>query len=469
MSSIQAKVINTSYYSTGFPQLKSSNYIERENFIAEIKNTFEKDKSIVFLSGENDIGKTSFCAEFVRKNNNSLSLFFNEYNSLDLNVEFVRINLYNQIEYFLGNEIKDENAFISSEKYRLALFNLKKRFRKGRDLIYLIVDGLSCRGSAHLDNVMKIFEEIPFGEDHFKFIITGSSDEFVKLNKSFERIPIKDISLIGFTNHQVELFLGSENYTSIRNFDILETTRNYPGRLGVLKRLLDNDNIEVKEIGKSSDYKNWLDLDTSKINFDDSETSLILSLLSLSDKNFSVKDISLILQKPIEKVSDIIEKIHIINSEGNNIIFISTAHAKFIAGLMRANKQAIQKLLIKFYASDQSLDNTYLLSKLLSEQKKYKEVSELIDEKFIEGTIKTTGSIERVNETIDLGFRSSEEMKAYANSYKFSVQGSIIQELDNYQFWESEILARISLKDFLGAINLAEKAVLKVDRLKLLL
>jgi hypothetical protein len=52
--------------------------------------------------------------------------------------------------------------------------------------------------------------------------------------------------------------------------------------------------------------------------------------------------------------------------------------------------------------------------------------------------------------------------------WRYSIQGSIVNELDNYLFWESEINARISIDDFYGAISLANSAVLKVDRLHLL-
>ena len=72
-----------------------------------------------------------------------------------------------------------------------------------------------------------------------------------------------------------------------------------------------------------------------------------------------------------------------------------------------------------------------------------------------------------VNESLQLGVEASKSMGKHAELWRFSIQGSIVNELDNYQFWESEVIARISLQDFSGAIDLASTAILNIDRLRL--
>tara|TARA_R110000851_G_C13101390_1_gene568464 strand:+ start:2132 stop:7066 length:4935 start_codon:yes stop_codon:yes gene_type:complete len=468
MNSIEPQIIDIFYYSLGFPNRDWKNLIERDNFISEINSIFENSKDVIFLSGQDDIGKTTFCGQYCKKNpTNTISVFFNQYNSLDLTVDFLRMNIFYQIQFLLGNEIENDGEYISSEMYRLAFFNLRKKFRRTTNKIILVVDGLENRGSSSNEAIKKILDEIPFGEDNLKILISGSSEEYSEKIEEIKKINFQNFSLVGFTQHQLKEYLGTENFNKINDSDLIKITKNYPGRLEVLKRLLE-EGIELKKIGESNNYQNWIDLDISKINIEEPVTSVLLSLMALTDKTFSVNDIKLITGYKENIIQEALKNIHIVKIENLSLKFISTAHANYINNILRANKIKIEKLLIKFYGSNRSLDNTYQLSKLYAKQKKWKEITELIDTNFIEGTINSTGSIERVNETINLGFKSCEQMKSYPESYRFSVQGSIVNELDNYQFWESEILARIALKDFRGAVNLAEKAILKIDRLRLL-
>src|SRR5690606_17095691 len=78
------------------------------------------------------------------------------------------------------------------------------------------------------------------------------------------------------------------------------------------------------------------------------------------------------------------------------------------------------------------------------------------------------GSLKLVNESLDLGIEASSNLGKYNDLWRFSIQGSIVNELENQTFYESEIEARIAIDDFVSTIRLAESAVLKIDRFRLL-
>lgn len=467
-----AQIIDSNYLSIGFPLRDWENLIERDNFIDSITSKLDGENKIVYLSGEEEgIGKTTLLGQFCKRNSsNIISLFFNPHHSLDLDLNYLRSNLYDQIEHHIGGEISENNRdnFITIENYKLAWFNLKKKHRNSQNKIYLTIDGLESRGSNFNQIVSKLLREIPYGDEYLRVIITGSSKKFQELCPEFKNINSEEISVIGLTNHQMEEFLGKDVLEKIYDRrDLIKATKGYPGRLEVLKRII-NDGVDIEQISNSKNFKNWIDLDTGKIDLDDPLNSLIFSLLALSETRLSSVDISKISEKSIVEIDEKLKTIHVIEEVEKKIQFISLAHANYFNTLLRGKKRQVDDLLIRHYASSNTLIDKFELSKLYANQKKWNKIPELINERFLEETIKDTGSIDRVIESIDLGLKSSQEMKHYSEVFKFCVQGSIVNELDNYLFWESEIKARISLSDFVGAINLAERAVLKVDRLRLL-
>ncbi|WP_424002637.1 hypothetical protein [Maribacter sp. IgM3_T14_3] len=466
-----ADIIDINYLSTGFPVKQWKDLIERENFIDSISSKFENDNRIVYLSGEEGTGKTTLLGQFCKKYfKNSFSLFFNPYHSIDLDINFLRSNLHDQIQCYLGKPelINEDESFVTKEKYRLAWFNLKKKQKNSRQKIYLIIDGLESRGASNEKTIKELLKVIPFGEDYLNVIISGSPDYFKGVHSDLLSVKAEEISMIGFTNHQSREFLGSETLSVIGDRDdLIKATKGYPNRLEVLKRLI-SDGTEIEEISNTNNFQSWIDLDTNKIDLEEPIVSLLLSLLALSDKRLSILELSKISETSEEEISIKINGTHVLEKVGETIQFISLAHAKYFKSLLRGKQRQVDNLFIRYYGSSDALRDKFELTKIYASQKNWSKIPSIINEKFLEETIKDSGSIEKVNESIDLGFQSSQEMKKYSQVYKYCVQGSIVNELDNYLFWESEIQARIALNDFVGAINLAERAVLKSDRLRLL-
>ena len=464
-------IVNLQYFSIGFPSKDWNSLIERENFLDTIQTKLEGKTSLLYLSGDEGIGKTTLLGQFCRKNHKkAISIFFNPFNNLDLDLNFMRSNLTSQINFLLGHDkLEDEkDAFVSSEEYRLSLFGLNKKFRGKQGKVYLVIDGLENRNEAEKTKVVKLLKEIPFGADTFKIILSGTRKDFENLNPELKKQNSDEISIIGFANHEMEEFFGKSVYNILKqNPELLKSAKGMPNRLEVLKRLLDTG-IDVEKITKTPNFKNWLDLDTEGIDLTEPIISQILSITALNENQFSPKEVSQIITIKEKVVLEKIEETHVLQTINNKVQYISTHHQRFFKSLLRSQQKNVEELLIVYYASGSSLNSKFELSKLYANQKKWNKIPGIISESYIEGTLQETGSIERVNESINLGFMSSEKMKKYSDAYKFSFQGSVVNELDNYLFWESEIKARISLNDFKGSIDLAERAVLKVDRLRLL-
>jgi len=465
-----SEIINLNYFSVGFPNKDWTSLLERENFIESISSEFQKGKKIVFLSGEDGTGKSTLLAQYCKKNfKNSLSVFFNPFHTLDLNLDYLRANLTSQIKFILNPKGKDHenDDFVSPDKYRIALLNLKKKFRNSKGQINIIIDGLEKRSVSDEEVISKIFKELPFGEEYINFVISGSSKIFKGAFNDLEKFDNQEINVIGFSNHQIEEYF--KKYPEVvQNYpELLKITKGYPGRLEVLKSLLDQGH-DIEQIPNNDNFKSWIDLDTEKIDLKDPLINQTLSLIALGNQNLTINELGKITESQNKEISLIVSNIHILESKNGVVQFISEQYSQYFKSLLIFNQRKIEAILVKYYVASDTVIAKFELSKIYQTQKKWNKIIELIDESYLTGTIQSTGSIEKVNESVNLGFLSAEQLKQYSKIYKYSFQGSIINELDNYLFWESEIMARISLKDFAGAINLAEKAVLKVDRLRLL-
>jgi len=64
---MSVKVVDTTFYSIGFPNENWGDLINRNNYISQIEDYFSDEIKILFLEGEEDAGKTTLCAQFAKK------------------------------------------------------------------------------------------------------------------------------------------------------------------------------------------------------------------------------------------------------------------------------------------------------------------------------------------------------------------------------------------------------------------
>jgi archaellum biogenesis ATPase FlaH len=470
MSKQNIRVIDTTFYSDGFPLESMDQLLTRTNYLSQIEDGIQSGEKIIFLEGEEDSGKTTLAAQFVKKHvNSTISVFFNPLNNLDYEIDYFCTNAVLQISHLLKEQLTEENSkLISTEKYRQSLYQLRKFLRKKRDIINLVIDGLENEVKEKPEFIRNLFSILPLGEEHFRFIISGNKSDFLLAYNKLKREDSKQIFITGFSDAETIQYLGVTK--SIQNSikDLYKVTKGYPGRLKTLKRLIQRDGYSLEQISSNTTYNTWLELDCASIDLNIPKNNVIISLLSLTDYSFSREDIARICLLNVDEVDDIALKSPIIDSSEKLIRITSTAHRRYLSNILRGNKEKINDLLIAYYADNTSLNSLIDLPKLYSDKKEWGKVINLLDEQYFNKILEQTGSLKTVSETLKLGVQASENSNSHSDLLRYSIQGSIVNELDNYLFWESEIEARISIQDFIGAISLAESAIVLVDRLKLL-
>lgn len=459
----ETNLIDNSYYSLGFPRLED--LVSRRNIISNINHLlFESDEhEIIFLNGEEESGKTVLCGQFGKQNTEVITVFFNSMSNIDFRIEFLYSNVVCQIKHILGKEEAEihTDTFIDKEEYNKCIHQLRRSKKK---TIVLVIDGLDDQTLERKEFIQELFDEIPFGQQPFKFLISGARKEFLELLPKLKKIKSKELTLNGFSSLEVMNFLSIDNEKYLD--EIFSVTRGLPGRLKTLKRNL-KEGIEIEEILKSNDYREIIANDCNQLDLEDPKINSILSLLSLSEKQFNIDFLAQVIEINSEEILNVLSPIKII--EINDFVqIVSNSHRNYLSNKLRGNRSKVNELLIRYYSEDESLESIVQLPSLYSDQKDWEKIITLLNEDYLTRILEETGSLKIVNQCLELGIEASKKVSKHKDLWRYSLQGSIVNELDNYLFWESEIDARTSIKDYTGAITLADSAMLKVDRLSLL-
>jgi hypothetical protein len=470
MTESELKVIDTTFHSEGFPDEKWDQLITRTNYISQIEDGILNGIHLFFIKGEEDSGKTTLAAQIVRKHiNSTISVFFNPSNTLDYEIDYFCRNVVLQIGVLLKDASNEDNAqLISTEQYKQSLYHLRKFIKRNRTKINLVIDGLEDRVTEMPEFIRTLFSIMPFGENYFNIIISGGREDFISTYSKLKREESKEISVMGFSDTETLKYLNVTETTPNSIRDLYKVTKGYPGRLKTLRRLMTFEGYTLEKISKTTTYNSWLEIDCQSVDLNSSKNNVILSLLSFTENSFSRDEIAKICSLDTKEVENIVDELPILEATDKYVIITSNAHKRYLANILRANKSKVNELLIRFYAENESINSLRDLPRLYSEKKEWAKVIQLLDDQYLHRILEKTGSLKVVNETLELGVSACEKSNRYSDLLRYSIQGSIVNELDNYLFWESEIEARISIQDFVGAISLAESAVVLVDRLRLL-
>tara|TARA_R110000764_G_scaffold1355_1_gene5354 strand:+ start:329 stop:6133 length:5805 start_codon:yes stop_codon:yes gene_type:complete len=468
---LDAILLDNIYFSVGFPIEKWNELIDRNNYISQIEGYFDKGADIVFIEGEEDSGKTTLCAQYAKKEGDSvISIFFNPHNDMDYEIGFYCTNFINQAQNILGHENTSEDTFYGLEEYRHYPFLLRKYLKKTKGQLTIILDGLESLNSKQNEFLKTLLSSVPFGDSSFRIIISGEEQDFIDFHPKLKKQKSKSINLAGFSDPEIINYLEIKEVEAKdkRIKDLYKITKGLPGRLKILKRLLHEEDVSLDEISNSRSYSHWLEYDCNSIDLNDENNNKIVSLLALKDKSYPIKEIGSICSIDLQQAEKIISSTSIFEKVGDNIRLSSQAHKQYFANLLRGNKKTVDEMLVNYYASENSITSLIELPRLHANSHEWDKVINILNEDYLPRIVESTGSLKIVNESLELGIEASKSMGKHSELWRFSVQGSIVNELDNYLFWESEIKARIAIHDFTGAVSLAESAVLKIDRLRLL-
>lgn len=454
------------------------NEVKRDNIIQTIEKKLY-DLDVLFIEGEEGIGKTALLNQFVRKNpNNCFAYFIDVKDSDDYSILSILQTFCNQMHFETKKEeLQDlfQNQFYDEDflkKYFSSNSYLLTNNRKSSKIFYFILDGLDKISIENQNEIKEqILDKIPYEKSNIKLIVTGKPNKnLLKSHSIYDKQ-----EMIFLSNDDSHTILG-KNISQDQFEEINKVCQNNAGKIVFFRDLINRIGINTVIDKLSSDMKSiyqYLWNNYKENNNNSSEVSdLLLAILAYNDKKYNTEKIAKLLGLNHNQTIDLIKQIPFIrkNTKGSyEYIFDGLANfakTKLLKYKNKINKIVVDYLLNNFESIDSLVDlpefyrdtgNKDGLMKLLTNEQ-WKHLL-LASEKI--------SVVSRVSNVALETIQDENDNKYIPTLLKYSVLKSALKELSRTTVWQYEIASSLVLGDYVEAGNLANIAFLKEDKLKM--
>ena len=445
--------------------------IPRDNIHQSIETILESDVDLVTIEGPEGIGKSTLLAQFAeRQLNRCICMFVKPTSRLAYDPALLRADLCNQINWILsGKEIASERAGKQSF-YLKSLMELQRRARRPRERFYFVVDGLEDLPSDD-ECLQNILDLLPFGLPHFRFLISGSSSEILRLTK--HRLTSKSVMVTGFTLGETTKFFADVSVSDELINEFFKACKCVPSRLAAFKRIIQSG---VSPASLSEQLPDTL-MDAFKLEWkvvgdeNDLQRS-VLAVLAYDNRRLSTEAVAAILGASSTEVDGALRPLTFIEqppTQGGEVRFVSEAFKRFAQLQLSGQKDQVRSRTITALLRDPvSGDSLTYLPGYLKESGRLPDLLAFLSPEHLVAMVRSSEDLVLVRQKASLGVRAAIDLDKDDDLYRFGLQEAIIGELDGCEVSRSEVRARMALDDYDSALALAQATVLKQDRLRLL-
>jgi hypothetical protein len=465
----KSEVMDLTTISHNFPTLPDPE-IQRENYLDTIETMFDGVTELVVVEGDEGIGKTTLLAKFaLRYPNNAISLFVRPTNRWAYDPEMLSLNLANQLQWLLtGSEI-DPTEGVDEGVFRRLLFELCRRSR--RQSFYFVLDGLqeSQDLANHLQEV--ILDSLPIGTKGIRFLMSG---DFSKLPDNIrQRIGCRSFRLSVLSLDDTDKFLKAigQNVDLRDVEEIHKICHGIPGRLAVVKRILDSSNVKTLLDEMPDKLSDLFGIEWRVVDTNNEQLRLLLGIMAHDRKRHSIDDLAHLVGISSTDVKSQLEHLSfiVISPDTCEVEFASESFRKYAAEQLRDIKRQVNELIVDFLLKQP--DSEMALSDLplyLQQTGRLQNLIEYLSPEKFTRMVECSQSLLPVQRQAHMGVVAARDLQRPPDLMRFSLQESLINELNGAEVLRSEIEARIALNDYESAMSLAQSSMLKEDRLHLL-
>lgn len=445
--------------------------IRREHLLDTIDKIFEGGTHLIVIEGVEGIGKTTLLAQYAKRYpHHALSLFIKPSSRLAYAPEYLKLDLSEQIHWILYKEVFDSK--LADESFlHTQLPILQKRAQKNLKPFYFIIDGLHDipkEDSRIKDIILK--DILPIGLKWFYFLLSGDLKQLCgDMHKS---VSCKSFPLPTFSVYETEKYLKDLDVTRQEFEDVCKICKGIPGHLAIVRRMLQSG-ANIKSILDEDPDKlpDFLAMECRKIKEASYDQKKILAVIAYGRKTYSIDELARILALEKSTIEGFLLGLGIvtIDSQKTQVCFISEAHRKYATKQLHDLKEEVNNLLIDDLLKDANSDTALLyLPDHYEQAGRLNELLDYLTPDYFTKVLEHSQSMNSIQHRADLGLTTARKLERDGALVRFSLQKSIITELEGIEIWRSEIEARMALKDYDAAMALAQSAVLKEDRLHLL-
>jgi hypothetical protein len=460
------KIIDLPYIS-GMEELPTD-YIKRDAILNQIDKALALN-DIIFICGDEGIGKTTILTDFVLQNSqNTISFFVNEFDKYTYSFDCMLDRLYSQIYFYNKGDITEVSPDLNL--YNSVQGDLRKKIKSKRKSMFFVFDGLDNLTSKELDQIIPLIEILPWKSA--KFIFSGKKDLFNRFYS--QKLNCASLDIYNFGLHETkEYFKGICSDDS----ELLEihklSKKGIPSKLKELKLLCNNNGgvanfLKTDDLSEKTNYleKIWDDVDENN-----DVLNKIIALIVFSDIDLKLTSICEILGIEKKVLEENIKEVTFIKIIDERIIFQVDTIRSFSKNKLKKLEGNINNLLIDYYELKQdSEESMFNLPHLYSKAKQWEKITQFFTTDAFIHFIDKYQTIVNINSHFSIAYNASKNTKIKFDEarLRFALHKSSIIGLEKHELWESEIEARVLLGDYDQSLTLANSALLKEDRLKLL-
>jgi len=197
----------------------------------------------------------------------------------------------------------------------------------------------------------------------------------------------------------------------------------------------------------------------------------ILALITFGRKIYSVSEISRILNLDISIVEKTLKSFTILKADNDKrcIDFVSESIRKFASKQLQNKKEEITNALIDDLLKDIESDNTLnLLPDYYEQAGRFDDLLNFLSPEYFSKILERSQSLYLIRQKAEMGLRSSQKLNQDMALMRFSMQKSVISELEVTEMWRSEIEALMALERYDSALTLVHSTIFKEEKLHLL-
>lgn len=458
------------------------NEVKRDNLIQTIENKL-KNLDVLFIEGEDGIGKTTTLHQFVAKHpNNCFAYFIDNTDSASYSNLLILSALCNQLHFKIkGSELReevkaddytDENWL---KDYLTINFHYLVSAKKANTFFYFIIDGLDEISQDRRNEIKEqILDSLPYHKPNIKLILTGKQNKTLLRNSCiFDKFEIVFLS-----ENKSKSVLGN-NVTQEQFDDINKICQNNAGKIVFFRDLIQKSKIPIDNIidNISTDIKEvydhiWNDYFENKNNEIASNVKLILALITFAEKKCNTENIANILNISEENIITLIEDIPFVrkNAKGK-YEYIFDGFKSFAEKKLLKYEKKIDGVVIDYLIGNlQSIDSLIDLPEMYKKTGRIEDLLKLLNNETWNQLLNQSERISVVSRISNITLQTIQDKNENKNIpiiLKYAILKSALKELSQITVWQYEIATNLVLGEYMGAENLANIAFLKEDRLRI--
>lgn len=460
--------VNLAEFSISMPNPPTPE-VHRSNVIETITTVLSSRHNILVVEGKEGIGKTVLLSQFVRAfPKHAFSLFLKSVSRFSYDPLTLRFDLASQLNWLLKHKeiVNPEEIDQTFLNYRL--IELQRNARRHNQSYYFVIDGLDEVPPSEPKVLETILGMLPLGQPEFKFLFSGDLEERFRTflrNTAFKTFPLTNFILDETSRYFEDLNLDRKQIQELHN-----TCGGVPGHLSSVRRIIEGGiSVEKLILEMPQTLPELFQFEWRSVDQENKTLLKLLAILAHDRKPHTVDSLAQVVNMSSETISTMLGTLRFVLISEREVGFVSESFRSFAADQLIFLKKEVQHAVMEaLLKKPESRESLLYLPGCLQESGQYDDLLTYLSPDNLRQLQEHTQSLTQIKEKAELGLSIAAQLKRDGDLLRFSLQTATIMDLYGSHVWKSEVEALVALNDYESALLLAQKTLLKEDKLHLL-